>query len=290
MIRISKTTTMALAGVALAAVAFAAGPQALAAASRAKAATPDFTGVWMIQQDYHLGQPLKPKPELTPYAADLQARQRAATAKGYVRSAANMLCLPSGGPQLFQMRSPFEVMQGFGRLTFIFETEGSNQPRTVYLREKTHPDDLYPSFNGHSIGHWEGKTLVVDTIGFNGRGTLPGGVPKTVDTHLVERFTWSADGKTMTDTITAEDPKVLAKPWTFNLVFDRMADTEERFEVWCEPDLDAFKTLDLNALKDSDPEVARMLDPETRASDPALLFAPPAGATPPETPAQTPSK
>ena len=50
---------------------------------------------------------------------------------------------------------------------------------------------------------------------------------------------------------------------------DRMPDAEERFEVSCEPDLDAIKTLDLPALKDADPEVARFLNPDTRPTDPA---------------------
>ena len=234
------------------------------------ASKPDFTGVWIVQPPYYLGKPLKPAPELTPAQIAINRQRAAARPADYVRSAANMLCLPSGGPGLFVIRSPFEVMEGFGRITFIFETEGSNQPRTVYMNEKVQPPNIYPSFNGHSIGHWEGRTLVVDTIGFNGRGTLPNGVPKTEQTHIVERFTWSADNKVMTDTFTDTDPAVLAKPWTTEIRFDRMANTEERFEVWCEPDLEAFKTLDLAKLKDADPEVARLLDPDERASDPAL--------------------
>ena len=247
-----------------------------AALAPAAAFASPLAGVWMIQQDYQLGKPLKPAPEVTPAVKEQQGKLRAMTAKGYVRTAANMLCLPQGWPILFQYRSPVEIMEGYGHITFIFETEGSNQPITVYMNEKTHGDAVYPSFNGHSIGRWEGKTLVVDTVGFNGRGTLPGNVPKSEDTHLIERFTVAPDGKTLDIQMTAEDPHNLVKPWTTHLVLNHMPPTEERFEVWCEPDLDAFKTLDLNALKDADPEVARMLDPDERASDPALKFAPPA--------------
>ncbi len=239
----------------------------------AQAASP-LQGVWMVKDGYQLGARLSPAPNVTQAVRDQQALHAKAEEIGYVRSVANMLCLPTGGPLLMQMRSPFVVLEGLGRVTFIFETEGSNQPRTVYLNEKTHPDAIYPSFNGHSIGHFEGDTLVVDTIGFNGRGSLPGGVPKSEQTHLVERFTVSADGKTLTDTMTATDPVYLAAPWTTTLAFNRMADNEERFEVWCEPDLDAFKTIDLEAVKAFDPEVAIMLDPATRASDPALAIKP----------------
>jgi hypothetical protein len=236
---------------------------------------PPIDGVWMIREQYYLGQPLTPKPDLTEAVKAQAAKSAAARAKGYVRSVGNMLCTPSGGPQLFVVRSPFEIFHGFGRITFIFETEGSNQPRTVYLNEPVQPPDIYPSFNGHSIGHWEGGTLVVDTVGFNGRGALLGQVPKSTKTHLVERFTWSSDGKVLSDQITVEDPTTLVTPWTTTLVFDRMANTEERFEVWCEVDLDAFKTVDLEAIKDADPEVARMLDPNERAMDPALKIAAP---------------
>jgi hypothetical protein len=209
-----------------------------------------YQGVWV----YRFGaQPSEAKPEYTPaVAAQLKARQAARPAN-YVRSAANMLCLPRGGPGLFTIRSPFTIMEGFGRIVFTFETEGSNQPRTVYMREKAQPENIYPSFNGHSIGRWDGQVLVVDTTGFLERGTFPGGVPVTGDSHLTERFSWSKASK-------------------------EMADTEERFEVWCEPDLDAFKTLDLNALKAADPEVARLLDAGLRPSDPALKFAPPMAA------------
>jgi hypothetical protein len=245
-----------------------------APAAAAEATHPGFTGVWIIQPAYYLGKPLSPAPSLTPAQIAINSKRAAARPANYVRSVPNMLCLPSGGPSLFVIRSPFEIFEGFGRITFIFETEGSNQPRTIYLNEKTQPENIYPSFNGHSIGHWEGGTLVVDTIGFNGRGALFNGVPKTEKTHVIERFSVSPDGKVMTDEITTEDPAVLAKPWTVSIKFDRMAETEERFEVWCEPDLDAFKTVDLNALKDADPEVARLLNPDDSAADPALKIAP----------------
>ncbi len=133
----------------------------------------DITGVWMVQPAYYLGQRLKPDPVLTADVLEQRKRRAAATQAGYVRSVGNMLCQGGGGPALSMMRSPFEVMQGFGRLTFIFETESFNQPRTVYLREKVQPDNIFPSANGHSIGHWEGKTLVVDTVGFDGRSSFP---------------------------------------------------------------------------------------------------------------------
>jgi hypothetical protein len=233
----------------------------------------DITGVWMVQQDYYLGHPLKPAPVLTPAALALRKKRQEATEKGYVRSLSNMLCEGGGGPALSMIRSPFEVMQGFGRISFIFETETFNQPRTVYLKEAAQPDNIFPSNNGHSIGRWEGKTLVVDTIGFSGRSSFPGGIAASDKAHIVERFSLSGDGKVLSDQITMTDPRTLAEPWTTTLKYDRMPDTEERFEVSCEPDLEAVKTLDWQALKDADPEVARLLSPDTRPTDPALKIA-----------------
>jgi hypothetical protein len=244
-----------------------------ASAAGKTAAAGDITGVWMVQEPYFLGHPLKPSPILTPEALALRKKRQEAVEKGYVRSLSNMMCQGGGGPALSMMRSPFEVMQGFGRITFIFETENFNQPRTVYLKQAKQPDNIFPTANGHSIGRWEGKTLVVDTVGFSGRSSFPGGVNASEAAHMVERFSVSADGKVLSDEITMTDPRNLAQTWTTTLKYDRMADTEERFEVTCEPDLDAVKTLDLPALKDADPEVARMLNPDTRPTDPALKIA-----------------
>jgi hypothetical protein len=270
--RLSRDAAALLAGAmacGLASGAFAARP------AHGRAAAGDISGVWMVEPAYYLGARLSPQPVLTTQAQEQRRRRAAATAAGYVRSVGNMLCQGGGGPALSMIRSPFEVMQGFGRLTFIFETETFNQPRTVYLNEAAQPDNIFPSANGHSIGRWDGRTLVVDTVGFNGRSSFPGGVPASEKAHIVERLSVSGDGKVLTDEITMTDPASLAEPWTIALKYDRQPDTEERFEVACEPDLEAFKTLDLNALKDADPEVARLIDPSTRPTDPALKIAKP---------------
>ena len=243
------------------------------------AAKDDINGVWMVQSAYTLMVKLPSQPELKPEAAAARQRLADANAKGYTRAVSNMLCQGVGGPSLFQSQSPFEIFSGFGRVTFIFETEWTNQPRTVYLNEAKQPDNIFPSYNGHSIGHWEGDTLVVDTVAFNGRnshrGNWLGGIPRSDAAHLTERFSLSEGGKVLNLEITTVDPKVLEKPWTVLLKFDRMADTEERFEVTCETDLDALNATDMKALKDADPEVARLLDPTQRESDPALKIAAP---------------
>jgi hypothetical protein len=243
-------------------------------AAHKKPASGDITGVWMAQPPYMLGKTLKPAPVLTAEIAALLQRRAAAGAKGYVRSVSNMLCHGRAGPAMSLIRSPVEIFQGFGRITMVFENETFNQPRTFYLKEKVQPDNIFPSDNGHSIAHWEGETLVVDTVGLNGRSAFPNDIPASEQARYTERFSVSRDGKVLTDHLVMTDPKSLLKPWIVDLKYDRMPDTEERFQVMCEPDLDALKTLDLEALKDADPEVARLLDPSTRPTDPALKIKP----------------
>ena len=86
--------------------------------------------------------------------------------------------------------------------------------RVIPLNQKTHPDDLEPSFLGHSIGHWEGDTLVVDITGFNDKGwVLAGGVFHSDALHVTERYT-KVDYDTIRYEATIEDPKVFTRPFT----------------------------------------------------------------------------
>ncbi len=123
---------------------------------------------------------------------------------------------------------------------------------------------MAPSWNGHSIGHWEGKTLVVDTVGFNERANLLSGVPRSPDSHLVERFHLTKGGKVLLDDLTMSDPQSLTKPWTVTLTYNRMPASSERLEAVCEPDLDALQKVDVDALKAFDVEAQRMTDPSQR--------------------------
>ncbi len=78
-----------------------------------------------------------------------------------------------------------------------------------YGRE--HPEDPNPSWMGHSIGRWEGDTLVIDTIGFNDRGWMSI-YPRSEELHIVERLTRTKLGR-MDLEVTIEDPKVFKKSW-----------------------------------------------------------------------------
>jgi hypothetical protein len=80
--------------------------------------------------------------------------------------------------------------------------------RTIHLGLEAHPDEIEPSIEGHSIGRWEGHTLVVDTTGFEpGLITVDSRLPHGENLHVVERFTLSEDARSLTREYTAEDPE-----------------------------------------------------------------------------------
>lgn len=245
------------------AMALAATVSAGPAAAQAKPA--DLSGVWLYERDQKAVD--KTPPAVTPKIAQLLKAKRAARETGYVREVQNLKCLPTGMPLMMQWISPIYIFQDYGRVAILTEDDpGNDQPRTIYLQEKAHPpaDALFPSWNGHSIGHWEKDELVVDTVGFNERAILFGGVPRTPKTHIVERFKVSPDGQKLDDVMTIEDPDVLTAPWTRTLTYKRMPPDTERLEAVCEPDLEALASFDWNKYKDVDEEAARMVDPALR--------------------------
>ena len=96
------------------------------------------------------------------------------------------LCLPSGTPRIMTAPYPMKVIVQPKEVTMLFEVQ--HLMRFVYLNEK-HPKDLDPTFMGHSVGHWEGDTLVVDTVGLKDFTTLDQcDLPKSGDMHVIERI------------------------------------------------------------------------------------------------------
>ena len=202
-------------------------------------------------------------PPGTPQVLAMMAKRRAAADTGVVRNIANLLCLPTGFPQLMNWKSPIEILESRGRVTILTEHDpGNDEPRTIYLDRKAMPADTAPSWNGYSVGHWEGKALVVQTENFNERASLFQAVPRTPNTKITERLTLAEGGKVLLDEMTIVDPAILTKPWLVTLRYARMPAGTERLEAVCEPDLEALRMTDLKAIKDIDPEAARLLDPK----------------------------
>jgi len=115
-------------------------------------------------------------------------------------------------------------------------------PRRIYMDGRAHPKDLDLTWEGHSVGHWEGDTLVVDTIGVNGKarplngyvaGTVyatPGDhaprLPISEQMHMVERIRLVGNGGYLEDRITVTDPKTYTGSFSKTAYFNRRPDLE----------------------------------------------------------------
>jgi hypothetical protein len=143
-------------------------------------------------------------------------------------------CKPSGGAR--QPLTPYGVeiveMRELERI-FIFDIGGPQSYRIIYMDGRDHPDNLTPSYYGHSIGHWEGDTLVVDTVGFNERFWIDReGMPHTEELHFLERFTRTSD-RMLTYEVTIDDPGAYTDTWSGGF-YMRWSPDEELFEYICQ--------------------------------------------------------
>ena len=124
-------------------------------------------------------------------------------------------CLPPGGPRSMATPYPAEIIQQKDRISILFEG-GGHVWRQIYMDGRKHPplDELNPTYFGHSIGHWEGDTLVVDTVGYNERSWVDfSGHMHTEAMHTVERIT-RPDYDTLHYQVTIDDPEAYSAPWT----------------------------------------------------------------------------
>jgi hypothetical protein len=119
---------------------------------------------------------------------------------------------------------PVEFIQTAKQVTII--SEAFSEVRRVYLDRPQAPiDDVAPGYYGRSVGHWDGETLVVDTIGI--KPTVNGyrGMPHSEKMHITERIKLVTPD-VLHDQITIEDPVVLEKPMVYTLAYRRMPDYE----------------------------------------------------------------
>jgi hypothetical protein len=144
-------------------------------------------------------------------------------------------CMPLGVPQELYVPYQWQIVQGLDRVVILYEYP--HVFRVIPTKGGPHQADLDPTWMGDAIGHWEGDTLVVDTIGFNDRTEVPGGYKHTEALHVVERFR-----RTKFDNLeylaTIEDPNVFEKPWVVSRTFPLRQDLEKVDEFVCENNRD----------------------------------------------------
>ena len=176
---------------------------------------PDWSGIWVpMTKDQDAQIKTNPTPWTEKAAKLIEWQVQEAIAS---RPAPLFVdCLPEGMPAwMLITHNSMEVLFTPGRVTMLGESDG-NRLRRIYTDGRQHPDDPEETFHGHSIGLWEGDTLVVDTVGVLPQAWLAVaehlGIPNNGDMHIVERI--RLDGPNlMRDELIITAPKVLTKPW-----------------------------------------------------------------------------
>jgi hypothetical protein len=147
-------------------------------------------------------------------------------------------CMPLAGPQAFSVPYQFQIVESAHHVAILYGYPGTF--RIIPTDGGLHPADPDPTWMGDSIGHWEGDTLVVDTVGFNDKTEISG-YRHTEALHIVERFS-RPEFNTLQYAVTLEDPNVFVKPWTVNRGFALRTDMAKVDEFVCEhnPDYSKF--------------------------------------------------
>ena len=165
--------------------------------------------------------PIVLKPEYAkPYEA-ARAAEAAATKRGEPIASAAVSCVPYGMPRMMSVASyPIEILETAGQITII--TEAFSEVRRVFMDQPQLPiDEVPPGFYGHSVGRWEGATLVIDTVGINESLTGYQNMPHSDRMRITERMRLVAPD-VLHDQITIDDPVTLVKPVVYTLAYRRM--------------------------------------------------------------------
>jgi hypothetical protein len=214
-------------------------PNLTAPAPRTPDGKPDLSGLWMPQRNiYWLDVSPNPQDDsfFTPAAEAVFQKRAADLAQDWPGTH----CLPLGPGAI--LAGMYRIMQSPSVVALLFNVVGNggglDDYRQVFLDGRELPKDPNPTWRGYSIGHWEGDTLVVETVGFNDRSWLDGwGHPHSEKLRVIERF-HRVDFGHMDFQITFDDPETLTKPLTISLPVDYQPDTE-MLEFVCENERDA---------------------------------------------------
>jgi hypothetical protein len=227
-------------------------PNLNAPAPRTASGHPDLSGMWLpptslpcpkvLQSDTgSCAETLRPSAQATdigaglagglpyrPWAAAL-VKQRTANLG---RDDPHVRCLPLNYPRAYAMPHIQKFIQTPGLLAILDEFNASY--RQIFTDGRALPEDPQPSWNGYSTGHWEGDTLVVNTIGFRDDLWLDlKGDPLTEAAKITERLRRPNFGK-MEVEVSVDDPKAYTKPWTVTFALAIVVDTEMIDEICLE--------------------------------------------------------
>jgi hypothetical protein len=176
----------------------------------------DLTGPWVgggSNGDIERDGGLKPgELPLLPWARELRDKR-------LTKDEPYTACLPMSVPRVNPYPWKFAMSytsKGLSHIYVLHETGDAGAHRVIYMDGRKHPEGLIPSWWGHSIGWWEGDTLVVDTVGYNDKFWFDSrGTPHTEQLHTVERYTRTSWGR-LRHEFTLEDPGALSRPVKLN--------------------------------------------------------------------------
>ena len=158
-------------------------------------------------------------PNLKQWVKDAMKKDNDEVDHGKIAFQARSSCLPSGVPNIFLPGNALLILQAPKEVLMI--KEGGQEVRRIYL-DVPHSAKVKPSWYGESIGHYEGDTLVVDTIGQNAKTVVDAfRTPHTEKLHVQERWHLVSEGKQLRVDFTIDDPDTYNQPWKTYLVYNK---------------------------------------------------------------------
>jgi hypothetical protein len=200
-------------------------------AFRALAEPPDLSGVWIPDVKDQKRQETANVPPWKPNIL-LQIQRMAAEEKAGRPFLVLSHCLPHGMPSwMLITHNAFELLTTRGRITMLGEVDG-NRMRRIYTDGRPHPEDPDLTLHGHSIGHWDNETLVIDTIAIAPQAYIAiseaVGIPNNGDMHILERL-HLVKPDVLHDDMEITAPKVLTTTWKTTRIFRRYP--ERHYEI-----------------------------------------------------------
>jgi hypothetical protein len=136
---------------------------------------------------------------------------------------------------IYSTQGPFPIEIFQGKDLIVIKMEYFDVVRIIFMNEKTHPKEWPSSVTGHSIGHWEGDTLVVDTVHISSATFLNNGLDHSDNMHLFERFRVSPDGKELMITQEYDDPEVFKGHAARFIPMNKGKPTDHVYPYDCDP-------------------------------------------------------